>query len=58
LIGTALALIDYDDLFMRTVVAVAGWALAFVFLRLIPREELAILQRIVVARRAQSPTKG
>ncbi len=58
LIGTVLVLIDYDELVMRIGVAVVGWALAFVFLRLVPRDELAILKRIVTARRAAKPPKG
>jgi O-antigen/teichoic acid export membrane protein len=53
LIGTALALIDYDAILTRILVATVGWALAFLVLRLIPRAEFELLRRVVLARRLE-----
>jgi O-antigen/teichoic acid export membrane protein len=57
LIGAGLALIDYDDILTRIFVAAVGWMLAFVALRLVPREDIQLLRQIMIARRIQKPVK-
>jgi len=57
LIGTVLALIDYDAVLTRIGVAIGGWVLALVILRLIPRDELQLLRRIALQRKAEPAAK-
>lgn len=57
LIGTALALIDYDAILTRILVAVVGWALALVLLRLIPPEELQLLRNVLLVRKTKQLAK-
>jgi hypothetical protein len=57
LIGTVLALIDYDAILTRILVAAVGWTLALVLLRLIPPEELQLLRNVLLVRKTKPPAK-
>ncbi len=57
LIGAALALIDYDAILTRIVVAAVGWMLAVAVLRLLPGEEFKLLRQVLLARRTERPAK-
>lgn len=56
-IGAVLLVIDPADIWTRILVASAGWALAVLALRLVPRDEALLLKKVLLKRRRIPPNK-
>jgi O-antigen/teichoic acid export membrane protein len=56
-IGAVLLVIDPADIWTRILVASAGWALAVLALRLVPRDEALLLKQVLLTRRQTQPNK-